>query len=156
MPAPLARTLCLGLSMALCAACGPIGPLSGGALRGEVHEGPPPSWKSVGALETVELETSPSDPHSVNIWCVELDGKLFIATSLILGADDPGERDWVKNVEGDPRVRLRADGVVYPLEAKRVLLEPERTNAWNALIAKYEVEVDDHARGAWVYRLDPR
>ena len=62
----------------------------------------------------------------------------------------------MKNVQADPLVRLRADGVVYPLTATRIEREPERTNAWKALVAKYEVDVDDHAEGAWIYRLDPR
>jgi hypothetical protein len=147
---------CLAVLAMLGAACGPIGPLSGGALRGDVHAGGPPAWPAVGALETVQLETSPEDPHSVNIWIAELDGRLYIATSLILGADAPLERAWVQHVEADPRVRLRADGVIYLLTAVRVEAEPERTGAWDSLIAKYEVEADEHARGAWIYRLDPR
>ena len=146
----------LVLLVLLGTACGPLGPFSGGALRGSVHDGAAPSWQTVAALETVQLETSPGDPHSVNIWCAESGGRLYIATSLILGADEPLDRAWVQHVEEDPRVRLRADGVIYLLEAKRVEAEPERTSAWNSLVEKYEVEVDDHARGAWIYRLDPR
>lgn len=139
----------------LSTACGPLGPFSGGALRGEVHGGAPPSAE-IGAHETVQLETSPDDPHSVNIWIADVDGKLYIATSLILGADDPRERAWVQNVEQDSRVRLRADGVVYLFDARRVEQEPERTDAFTKLVAKYEVELDEHAQGAWIYRLDPR
>jgi hypothetical protein len=150
------RILLVLLLLVSCAGCGPLGPLSGGALRGAVHEGPPPSWAEIGAIETVQLETSPEDPHSVNIWCAETGGRLYITTSLILGADDPLDRDWVRNVNADPRVRLRAGDTVYLLEVKRIEQEPERTSAWDALVAKYDVEVDDHARAAWVYRLEPR
>lgn len=155
MNASLLQGLSTFLLLLLAAGCGPIGPFSGGALRGDVHVGPPP-LDAIGAEETVQLETSPAEPHSVNVWIAEVDGGLYLATSLILGADDPKERDWVKNVERDANVRLRADGVVYLLRAARVESEPERTRAFDALVSKYDVEVDDHARGAWIYRLDPR
>lgn len=156
MPTALIRSILFALLLVLSSGCGPIGPFSGSALRGDVHEGPPASWEAVGAIETVQLETSPADPHSINIWCAEMEGGLYIATSLILGADEPLERAWVKNVQADPRVRLRADGVVYLLRARRIEEEPERTEAWKRLIAKYEVEVDDHAKSAWIYRLESR
>ena len=136
-------------------ACGPLGPLAGGRLRGPV-ESVPAGWAAVGEVETFQLETRPDDPHSVNIWGAVVDDRFYIATSLILGTDEPSERSWVKNVGVDPHVRLRADGRIYELRAVRVLDTAEAERARDALIAKYDVERDDHATGAWIFRLDPR
>jgi hypothetical protein len=46
-------------------------------------------------------------PHSVTIWCVALDGALYIA------ARDPDEKRWPGWVEDRPDVRLRVEGLIY-------------------------------------------
>lgn len=137
-------------------ACGPLGPLSGGKLGGEPHRGDLPSWDFVADVETVQLETRPDDPYSVNTWIGSYEGRLVVPTSLILGDDEPTEREWVRNVQADPRVRLRIEGVVYELKARRVEDEATLEGARAALLSKYEVEADDHARRAWIYELGPR
>lgn len=137
-------------------ACGPIGPLAGGHLRGTVHEGPLPDWELVDDVETVQLETGPEDPHSVNIWIGSYQGGLYVPTSLILGADEPSEREWVQNVQADPRVRLRVEDIVYELRATRVDDASTREAVRQALLTKYEVEADDHALRAWIFQLGPR
>lgn len=139
-----------------CFACGPIGPIAGGELRGSPHEGSLPSWDFVSEVETVQLETGPDDPYSVNVWIGTYEGGLYVPTSLILGDDEPTERKWVRNVEADPRVRLRVDGTVYELQARRVEDESTLEGVRAALLAKYEAEADDHARQAWIYQLGPR
>lgn len=53
-------------------------------------------------------------PYSVDVWCGVEDGRPYIPHSLILRADDPMERTWVKNVIADPDVRVRIEGIVYP------------------------------------------
>jgi hypothetical protein len=136
--------------------CGPLGPIPGGALRGPVHEGPLPAWSTVADVEQIQLETRPDDPHSVNTWCGVHAGSLYVPTSLIRGADDPMEREWVRNVIDDPRVRARIDGVVYPLLAVRVEDDPELAAARAMLLEKYDVEPDDHVARGWIFRLDPR
>ena len=136
--------------------CGPIGPLSGGRLGGEPHAGALPSWEFVADVETVQLETRPDDPYSVNTWIGSYEGRLYVPTSLILGADEPLEREWVRNVEADPRVRLRIEGTVYELAARRVTDEATAEAVRAALLEKYETEADDHARRAWIYELGPR
>ena len=62
-PRALAALACLALPLV---ACGPIGPVPGGALRGPVHAGSPPDWGRVAEVETIQLESRPTDPHSVN------------------------------------------------------------------------------------------
>lgn len=136
--------------------CGPLGPFPGRALRGPVHEGPPPDWHFVADVETIQVETRPERPYSVNTWVGEVDGRLYVPTSLILGPDDPNERSWVAHVRDDPRVRVRIEGVVYELLATRVEDPAEREAARVALLRKYDREGDAHATQAWIFRLDPR
>lgn len=143
------------LALAGAMGCGPMGPIPGGRLGGSV-EPAPDSWAFTADVETVQLETRPDDPHSVNAWCGAWSGSLYLPTSLILGVDDPAEREWVQNVLADPRVRIRINGKVYERRAVRVEDPAEREGARRALLEKYEVEADPHADAAWVFRLDPR
>ena len=149
-------TALLLLAVALLCGCGPLGPIPGGRLRGDLHSAPSSGWAFTEAIETIQLETSPDDPHSVNAWCGTFQGNLYVPTSLILGADDPEEREWVRNVLADPRIRIRIAGTIYELRAVRVDDATGREGARTALLAKYEVEADAHAEAAWIFRLGPR
>ncbi len=144
--------------LALLAACGPIGPIPGGTLRGDVSETAVEDWSFTDAHETAQLETDPGDPHSVNTWMTGHAGSLYVPTSLILGAENPTDRTWVQNVDRDPRVRVRIDGVIYERVAVRVTDEVELATVRAKLIEKYDVEASDDGQEqkAWIYRLDPR
>lgn len=135
------------------AACGPLGPFPGGRLRGSVHPGAPPDWSFAREVKQIQLETRPGDPYSVNVWCGVMDGNLYVPSLLILGNDDPGSRGWVRNVLADPRVRVRIEGTLYPLRALRVEDPAEREAARNLLLARYDVDPDEHAAAAWIFRL---
>lgn len=155
LPRPAPALLALLPLLVVASGCGPLGPIPGGALRGPVHEGPLPAWNTVADVEQIQLETRPGDPYSVNTWCGVHAGRLYVPTSLIRGADDPMEREWVRNVLEDARVRARIDGVVYPLLAVRVEDEQELAAARAALLQKYDVEPDEHVAKGWIFRLDP-
>lgn len=146
------------LLVATVLACGPLGPIPGGALRGEVHAAPVRDWSFTDANHTIQLETNPQQPHSVNTWCVGYEGNLYIPTSLILGTKDPSARGWVANVLENPLVRVRIDGRLYELRAVRVSDEQELETVRAKLIAKYdEVEAgDEQAEHAWIFRLESR
>ncbi len=156
-PARGAAALLTSLVLSL-AGCGPIGPLSGGALDGPVHTQPVEDWSFTQTQETVQLETNPAAPHSVNTWCVGIGERLYVPTSMIRGPKTPGERDWVVNVSADPRLRIRIDGVVYERVAVRVTDAREYDAARAALEAKYALDpaARDPEREIWIYRLDPR
>ena len=104
------------LVLALLAGCGgPFYAIPGGALDGPVAD--PGSWSSLqdGVLQ---LETRIDDPYSVEVNYVVRDGKLYI---------DPAEgRAWLANLRADPKVRIRIDGSVYPMQAILVQDPPER------------------------------
>ena len=155
----ISRLAPVALPFALLAlACGPIGPLSGGALSGDIAPSLIDDWTFANDHETVQLETNPEDPYSVNIWCASADGALYIPSSMILGPTVPTEREWVQNVLGNPLVRLRIAGTIYPLRAVRVDDEAEFDKARVALETKYEIDASerDPEREIWIYRLEGR
>jgi len=128
---------------------GPFVLLPGGELDGET--GPAPSdWAFAGDYGTCQLETRPDDPYSVNIAYTVLDGQLYI------NAGDTETR-WVQNIDVDPRVRLRVDGVLYELRAERVTDPVEIAkfgNAWTdqSFFRRDPAELSP----VWVYRLVER
>ena len=144
--------LCLALG------CGPLGPLSGGRLAGALQTAPVTDWSFTESLETVQLETNPAEPHSVNTWCVGIGPRLYVPTSMIRGPKVPGERDWVKNVTADPRLRIRIDGELYERTAVRVTQPVEYESVRAALERKYGLEPEDRdpEREIWIFRLEPR
>ena len=149
----------LGIALMLAlAGCGPLGPLSGGALRGPVHAQPVVDWSFTADVETVQLQTNPADPHSVNTWCVGIGGRLYVPTSMIRGPKSPEERDWVKNVAADPAVRIRIDGDVYERIAIRVSDAAEYDAVRAALEQKYALDPADRdpEREIWIFRLEAR
>ena len=58
--------------------CEPMGPIAGGRLSGEVVSDEVADWSFTDSIETIELETRPSDPHSITVWCYVHEGKLYI------------------------------------------------------------------------------
>lgn len=92
---------------------GPTGLLPGGALAGESAEAPR-DWAFAGDSGTIQLETNPAEPYSVNLAYTILDGRLYINAGGT-------ETQWAKNIAANPEVRLRMNGNVYPLRATRVL-----------------------------------
>lgn len=148
------RTL-LVLIVAL-TACGPIGPFPGGALSGEPGAANHGDWAFARETETAQLETRPADPHSVNVWFANVESRVYVPTSMILGKKNPTARSWVNHVTADPRVRIRIEGRVFEREAVRVADEDEFEAARAALEEKYDLDERDPERTIWIYRLDPR
>jgi len=153
----IAKTAIVGVFVF--AGCGPIGPIPGGALSGEVGAAQMRDWSSAAEVENAQLETRPTDPHSVNTWFAAVGGQLYVPTSMILGPKHPDGRSWVAHVAEDDRVRIRLGETVYERRAVRVPDgSDEYTAARSALEARYEIaEADrDPERVIWIFRLDPR
>jgi len=133
-------------------ACGPIGPIPGGRLSGELETTVPSDWSFTDAHDTVQLETGGADPYSVNVWATAMRGDLYIA------AGSGAESRWARNIEADPKVRLRVEGGVYELRAVRVPLTPEIERDFLAAVqAKYDFERDpEDEDDAWLYRMEAR
>ena len=141
--------LALALAAALVGCNGPTAVFPGGALDGETQAAPT-DWEFAGSYGTVQLETRPEDPYSVNIAFTVVEGRLYI------NAGDT-ETQWVQNMTSNPLVRLRMDGLLYDLRAKRVTDEDEITafaKAWTdqSMFRRDPTELDE----VWIYRLVPR
>lgn len=154
------RTPLLPLLLLLLAsgtACGPVGPVPGGRLRGDLAQPAVADWSFSDAHQQVELETNPGDPHSVHTWCATLGDRLYVPTSMIRGPKDPGERAWVRNVLADPRVRLRIGAGIHERRAVRVEDRDEYAAALAALDRKYgrDPAERDPERTIWIFRMDP-
>ena len=93
-------------------ACGPTLLLPGGALGGQTST-PPSDWAWTDEISTIQLETRPEDPYSVNLWAVGIDQKLYVHAGVNYSA-------WVENIEGNSAVRVRIDEKIYELAASRV------------------------------------
>ncbi len=136
------------LSLAL--GCGPIVMIPGGALSGTPTP-IPDDWTFTNEFDTVQLETRPEDPYSVNIWVVESGGSLYIA------AGRGSETGWAQNLEGDPRVRLRVGEGLYDLRAVRANDPESRDRFLRAARAKYDFDPEERdTNEAVLYRLVAR
>ena len=124
-----ARLLALLLTAALAGCGGPFVLLPGGALEG-APAAVPESWSFTDAVKTVQLETRPADPYSVNIWVVAVGPHLYVHAGA-------SRSSWVENLEADPNVRLRVDGPIYELAASRVETQEEFDRFSDAYEQKY-------------------
>jgi hypothetical protein len=141
----LALLAALGL-----AGCGPLVMIPGGELSGEVRPAPA-DWSFSDAVDTVQLETRPSDPYSVNVWGVGLGERFYIASG------GGRESRWAQYMLENGDVRLRIDGAIYELRAT-LTEDPGELDAFlEAAQRKYEFEPEPEQRAkAILFRLDPR
>lgn len=116
---PRAARILVGIALLLSvAACsGPLALFPGGALEGAVTPAPT-DWGFTEDVSTIQLETNPAEPYSVNIWVAALGPALYVHA----GAN---RATWIANMEADPNVRLQVEDAVYELRASRVESQQE-------------------------------
>ncbi len=141
----------LGALLAALAACEPIGPLPGGQLSGELVTAPVDDWGFSNSEKTLQLETRPDDPYSVNVWFVASGPRLWVA------AAGGAEKGWGGTLVADPRVRLRIGDKLYERKAVRVTEQAESDEVVVLYKTKYDYERDpDDDQAAVLFRMDPR
>lgn len=69
-------------------------------------------------------------PYTVKIWFVVDDDKVFIGTANV-------ERQWVRNVQKNPRIKLSVGGEKFEAEARFLDHPAERDRALAAIGRKY-------------------
>ena len=139
--------LALMLTAAI-AGCGdPFVLLPGGALEGSTVP-TPESWSFTDDVKTIQLETLPGDPYSVNIWVIALGENLYVHA----GAN---RATWVENMEADPNVRLRVNDSIYELVASRVDDQDEFDRFSDAYERKYGRRPrNEDVTEAYLFRLE--
>lgn len=129
--------------------CEPFLVFAGGGLDGPVKP-TPASFALPGNRATIQLETQPEDPYSVNVSGAVVDGRLYVSAGDTLSR-------WARNIEANSRVRARVDGSLYELRARRVVDKAELQafavvwtsgNTW----ARDPMKLGE----VWVYQLGPR
>jgi hypothetical protein len=143
-----ARTFVALASLMLWACGGPTALFPGGALSGPVRP-VPESFEFARDAGTIQLESRPDDPYSVNIACAVVDDNLYVSAG-------DNKSQWVENMEANPLVRLRIKGDVYELRAQRVTDESEMQAFADEWI-KYSWARDPRSLDeVWVYRVAAR
>lgn len=129
--------------------CGPTLLMPGGELSGPV-EAIPGDWSFSDEISTIQLETRPPDPYSVNIWAVGIGDRLYVHAGANLSR-------WVENIQTDPAVRVRVAGKLYPLTAVRVVEPAEFAAFADAYKKKYGVRPrNENVAEVYLYRLGAR
>ncbi len=129
--------------------CGPTLLIPGGELSGPV-EASPENWAFSDEVSTIQLETRPANPYSVNIWAVGIGARLYVHA----GAN---RSRWVENILADPRVRVRVAGKLYPLTAVRVEDPAEFATFADAYKKKYGTRPrNENVAEVYLYRLGAR
>jgi hypothetical protein len=129
--------------------CGPFVMIPGGALSGTVAEAPT-DWSFSDEVTTIQLETRPEDPYSVNIWAVGMGTYFYVHA----GAN---RSTWVEHLEADGQVRVRIDKAVYELQATRVVDTGEFQRFCDAYEAKYDRRPrNENVEEAYVFKLAGR
>ncbi len=127
--------------------CDPIGRFPGGTLAGEIKT-PPDDWTMMAKIDTVQLETSPDDPYSVNLWVVSTDGRLYVAAG-------GGDTKWSRRIAANPNIRLRIDDNIFELRAFTVDDHEELQEVRLAYMDKYPMDSDsEEFNDSTVFRLD--
>ena len=121
----------------------PSGERPGLELSGVVAREPVSDWSFTDTIEEILIETRTGYgiPHSVTIWCVAIDGDLYVGASA---PDFPKERRWVRNVRRDPDVRLKIGDRIYERRLELVS-DAARTDFVNRAFGRkyhYDVEQD--------------
>ena len=143
----IASMLFVAAGLAGCS--GPFLLLPGGALEGPTVE-TPTNWAFTDAVSTVQVETRPEDPYSINIWAVALDDSLYLHAGANRAA-------WVENLEVDPRVRVAIEGSIYELTAVRVEGKDEFARFADVYEAKYGNRPrNEKIEEIYLYRLTVR
>ena len=106
----------MGLVVLVATACQPQDETPGLWLRGETVEEKVADWRFSDEIEEIFIETRPwyGIRHSTTIWCVALDGRLYI------GSYGDEKKRWERNVERNPLAELSIAGRIYDVTVASV------------------------------------
>jgi hypothetical protein len=139
----------LSLAMASSGCNRPFLLLPGGALEGSTVAAPD-DWSFTDEVDTIQLETRPSDPYSVNIWVIAMGDALYVHAGA-------SRSTWVEHLESDPNVRIQVSDRIYELDAARVEEQAEFDRFSDAYERKYERRPrNENVDEAYLFRMKAR
>ena len=134
-------------ALVMLASCRPLLIFPGGKLEGSVSPAPT-SWTVIADVKTVQLETAPQDPYSVNIWAIGMGPILYVHAGT-------NRTTWVENMEANPIVRVQAADKLYQLRAARVKDKAEFARFSDAYEQKYGKRPrNEDVTQAYLFRLE--
>ncbi len=121
----IVRALALALLTTLLAACGP---LPGGRLEGTLAA-PPSDWSNVldGDRAFCEVQSRPSDPHSIQLDCFVYEGGLYVQSHRWAFASWWPTKSWAAIWLEHPQVQVRVGSSLFELLAVHVTEAAVRT-----------------------------
>lgn len=149
---PFGRACCLLSVALLLGACDPSDRRPGLWLTGEVADGMPSDWSFSDDYGEIALEVATPYlvPHSVTIWCAQVDGILYVA------AASPEDKNWPGWVADDPDVRLKIGDTVYAATLAELEDAGEIEAVRSAYSGKYEVGNLGSGASLRYWRVGPR
>ena len=123
-------------ALVILSACNPSDTRPGVWLSGQTANETPSDWSFTDAYKEVALEvvTPYFIPHSVTIWCAQMDGVLYV------GAGAPEEKNWPGWVDDDPTVRLLIGETIFSGTLADVTDAKEIERLRGAYEKKYDLE----------------
>ena len=117
--------------------CQPSDRTPGLWLRGENAEAFPSDWKFTDDYREIYIQVATPYliPHSVTIWCTQVNGELFI------GARNPESKNWPGWADKKPLVKLKVGNFLYDGQLQRVDDADEITDIKQAYTSKYQLKV---------------
>ena len=109
-------------------------------LTGNAVTTPVTDWSFTANYPTVEVQTNTwyGIPHSVTIYCVTYNGKLYLSSLVVPGAPAyPQGRAWNQNIARDPHVRVEIGDQLYDLTATYVTDPAEHDGVMASEMKKY-------------------
>jgi hypothetical protein len=154
MKGRLGRVLVSLAALVFAAACQPKDTRPGVWLSGETTNRPVQDWRFTDDVEEIFIETRTwyGVRHSTTIWCVELDGQLYV------GSYDDDVKYWEKNVARNPDARLRIQGQIHDVTVTPVANRELGEGLDRRYAEKYDMaEVFGDDPPAWrYYRVELR
>ncbi|NIP13784.1 MAG: DUF2255 family protein [Pseudomonadales bacterium] len=148
----LGRAWVLLTAVLILGACDPRDRRPGLWLTGEEAEVLPSDWSFSDEYGEVSLEVATPYliPHSVTIWCAQVEGTLYVAAAA------PEEKNWPDWVADDPDVRLKIADTVYAATLVQLADAAEIEAVRNAYAGKYDVANLGSGASLRYWRVGPR
>ena len=129
------RVVALIIFVSLITACQPSDQRPGLWLSGEQASSHPGDWIFTDELHEiyVQVRTPYFIPHSVTIWCAQVDGQLYIA------ARNPDTKNWPSWIQKEPAVTLKVAGTLYDVNTEVVNDAAEIDEIKSAYAQKYQL-----------------